>query len=158
MRKTIIYSVLILIVSFLLAQIIPTHRPETEPRPVNSDFITVVSPSQKTGSLIRAACYDCHSNETIYPWYSKVAPVSWWIIGHVREGREDLDFSHWTSYNSEKKLKLLKKCAGELKKGKMPLAGYPMMHKPARLSAGERDSLQLWFTQMAEHESGVFQK
>lgn len=155
MRKIIIYSVLILILFFLVAQIIPIHKPETEPRPVNSDFTSQSSVPKKTGELIQNACYDCHSNETVYPWYSKVAPVSWLIIGHVREGREKLDFSLWTRYNSKKKSKLLKKCSKELKKGDMPLFGYPMMHKKARLSKEERDSLQLWFADMADHVQGI---
>ncbi len=97
-------------------------------------------------NLMRRACYDCHSNETVWPWYSNVAPVSWMIGRDVKEGREELNFSRWGAYDDAKKIKKLKKTAKESTKGEMPPWYYVLAHPEARLSATEQQVFDAWVT------------
>lgn len=78
--------------------------------PVNQakDFIKLSSPPAKVAQLLKDACYDCHSHETKYPWYTNIAPVSWWIKNHIDHGREHLNFSVWADYEAKKRIINLK--------------------------------------------------
>jgi hypothetical protein len=99
--------------------------------------------------LLRAACYDCHSNEVTWPWYSRVAPVSWIISGHVKEAREHLNFSELDQTPSRKLGKRMEEAAEEVGEGKMPLWSYRIAHPEARLDAAERQLLIKWFEEQA---------
>ena len=92
--------------------------------------------SPETKALIRRACYDCHSNETVWPWYSHVAPVSWLVQNDVNGGRSHLDFTEW-----DRPQKHAKDVAAEVKQGDMPPWFYLPMHPAARLSAEEKQAL-----------------
>ena len=95
-------------------------------------------------TLLRRACYDCHSNETVWPWYSHVAPVSWLLSHDVREGREKVNFSTWTRYNPARRAKILRKTGQEVGEGEMPPWYYRLMHTEARLAAAEIDAIRAW--------------
>ena len=95
------------LVTLLLIQLVPVDRSNP---PVESE----ISTPPEVHIILRKACYDCHSNETTWPWYSKVAPVSWLVASDVHEGREELNFSTWASYNSEQKVKKLKETWEEI--------------------------------------------
>lgn len=90
-------------------------------------------------AILRRSCYDCHSNETVWLWYSKVAPISWLVSRDVREGRKDLNFSDWTA--SEKQLRRLAKTPKEIAKAKMPPWFYLSIHRDARLSPQDVETL-----------------
>lgn len=94
--------------------------------------------------ILRRACYDCHSNETRWPWYSYVAPVSWTVVGHVNHGRGDLNFSEWPTFDLEGQEHAFKDIEQQIEKGEMPLESYVRMHRDARLSSEERDALLHW--------------
>ena len=85
-------------------------------------------------SVLRRACYDCHSDETRWPWYSRIAPVSWLVVGDVKEGRAELNFSRWGEYHKYDRADLLDKACELARKGDMPLAPYGLLHAEARLS------------------------
>ncbi len=146
--KRILLGLLILLV---VAQFI---RPDYSNPPVDSsqDFIQVHNPPSEIASMIKSACYDCHSHETVYPWYSQVAPVSWWTVHHVEEGREHLNFSVWTTYNAKKKAHKMEECHEEMEKGAMPLQGYDLMHADAKLSASQKEALVNYFKEMEARE------
>ena len=91
--------------------------------------------SPATRALARRACFDCHSNQTVLPWYAQVAPVSWLVAHHIEEGREHLNFSAVDGTEDPAEM------AEEILKGAMPTADYKFMHAEARLSPEERDSL-----------------
>lgn len=93
--------------------------------------------SPRTRELARRACFDCHSNQTTWPWYSRVAPVSWLVVHHVDEGREHLNFS--AVDGGERVAEI----AEEIREGGMPTPDYALMHPEARLSPAEKDSLIL---------------
>jgi len=95
-------------------------------------------------SILRRACFDCHSNETRWPWYSYVAPVSWWMVHDVDEGRAELNFSDWGSYEPKKRERRSQKVIEEIENGAMPPDNYLRLHGDARLSAGELEILRKW--------------
>jgi mono/diheme cytochrome c family protein len=92
--------------------------------------------SPRTQELFMRACGDCHSNETVWPWYSRIAPVSWMVANHVHEGRSKLNVSEWGQGRNE-----ADEAAEALMEGEMPLPNYLMLHPEARLSAAEKDEL-----------------
>jgi hypothetical protein len=106
-------------------------------------------------SILRRACIDCHSHETVWPWYSYVAPVSWLVAHDVHEGREYLNFSEWAGYASAVKLKKLALLSGAVQEGVMPLWYYTPLHPRARLSADEVSELAAWADSSTGDEPGV---
>ena len=134
MKKKLLYGFFIL---FLLVQFIPL--PRTNP-PVTEE----IHIPGNLKSVIRNACYDCHSNETRWPWYAYVAPVSFLIVQHVQEGREELNFSTWDQYDLEKKLDILEDIEENIRKDKMPLKQYLWLHRDAQLTPQEKADIIRW--------------
>lgn len=132
-----------LVLVFLIIQIIPNELP-----PVASenpgDIIKSGLVSQDVAKLFNASCYSCHSNETVYPWYSYVAPVSWLVARDVRAGRDELNFSTWTKYDTTKMVRKLDDISSEVGEGKMPLGIYTIMHPSAKLSDEQRQLIVSW--------------
>ncbi|MEQ9100889.1 MAG: heme-binding domain-containing protein [Imperialibacter sp.] len=108
------------------------------------DLLATSQISSEVSSLFRTACYDCHSNETRYPWYSYITPVSWFVFDHISHGREEVNFSEWASLRKSKKVRILKDLAEEVGEGKMPLESYTIMHGDAQLTKEQRDLLVNW--------------
>jgi hypothetical protein len=103
----------------------------------NPDVVQEVQwDSDRTKDLVRRACYDCHSNETHWPWYSYVAPISWLVEHDVHEGREHLNFSEWN-----RKQKHADEAAHEVEEGEMPLQIYTLLHPGARLEGAAKEHL-----------------
>jgi hypothetical protein len=127
-------GVLVLVVAI---QFIPV---ETANPPVESDIPT--APAVK--AVLRRACYDCHSHETVWPWYSRIAPISWLLVRDVQEGRAELNFSTWNQYSTQQQVKKLKESWQEISEGEMPPWFYLPVHRDARLSAEDRALLEQW--------------
>lgn len=108
------------------------------------DLLATSQIDAEVSNLLRSACYDCHSNETKYPWYSYITPFSWFIFDHINHGREELNFSEWASLRKSKKVRILKDLAEEVGEEKMPLESYTIMHGDARLTKEQRDLLVKW--------------
>lgn len=94
--------------------------------------------------MLNQACYDCHSNHTDYPWYNNVAPVSFWLAYHVKDGKKQLNFSDWQNYTEEKKAYMLEEVIEMVLEGKMPLKKYTWLHEEARLTEKQRDEIGEW--------------
>jgi hypothetical protein len=94
--------------------------------------------------MLHAACYDCHSSETRWPWYSHVAPMSWLIASDVRDGREHLNLSDWPKDNPVRAAKRLENMSDEIGSGEMPLKKYAKIHADARLTESQRKELTDW--------------
>ena len=120
---------------------IDTSVPEFDP---SQDFITQTQAPETMQVILKKACYDCHSYESNYPWYSQIAPVSWWMKDHINEGREHLNFSVWGSYSEKRRNHKLEECWEELEEGEMPMESYLIMHGEAELSAEEKSSFVNW--------------
>ena len=95
-------------------------------------------------SILRRACYDCHSNETRWPGYSYVAPASWFVVRHVNRGRGDLNFSEWPIFDPEFEEHAFRDIQEQISKRKMPLRSYTFVHRDAKLSPEDRDTLLRW--------------
>lgn len=128
MKRKSLRIALVVAVVLLAIQLVPVGR--TNP-PVAA---APAWDSPRTEQLARAACYDCHSNETRWPWYTRVAPASWLLVNHVNEGREHLNFS-------EARLRHADDAAEEVRDGGMPLWSYTLLHPEARLSAEDKAAL-----------------
>ena len=96
------------------------------------------------GQILLRACGNCHSNHTDWPWYGHVAPVSWWIARHVREGREQLDFSEWETYPAWQRRDKLESVCGLISTGRMPPWQYTTMHPEAKLTEKDKTVLCAW--------------
>ena len=140
MRQWIAVLGLSLLVALVVIQFVPV---DTSNPPVIGDVPT--SPAVK--AVLRRACYDCHSNETEWPWYARVAPVSWLIARDVRKGRAELNFSTWNQYSTQQRVKKLKETWEEVTAGEMPPWFYLPAHREARLSAEDRALLTQWARQ-----------
>lgn len=108
------------------------------------DMLEVLAPPQAMADLIRNACYDCHSNQSVYPWYSRISPVSWSLHKHIRKGKEELNCSEYGLLDKEDKIGALADICDVMETGTMPLQSYLLIHKDARLTQEERDELCMW--------------
>ena len=142
----------IIIVVFGLIQLIPIDR--TNP-PVNKaqNFVDVQKTPTNISMVLKNACYDCHSNETKYPNYSYVAPISWSVKNHINEGRKRLNFSVWTTYSQELKVGMLKNTISTVTNRKMPIPGYMVYHEEANITEVERKLLENYFKKILEEKS-----
>lgn len=141
MKKKIGIGILIL---FVLIQLVRIDK--TNPEVIQeNDFITITNPLEAIAHTLKAACYDCHSNESKYPWYSNVAPVSWWVKDHIIEGREELNFSEWGTFSDKRKTKKIKEVLEEVEEGEMPLPPYLITHSDAKLTKAQTTELLDWF-------------
>lgn len=139
-RKVILFFILTVLI---LMQFVKIDKNNPESKPEN-DFLVANNAPREVEGIIKKACYDCHSNHTIYPWYTNIAPVSWWIKGHIDEGREHLNFSDWMGYTAKKKAHKLEETMEAVGEAWMPLDSYTWAHAEADLSQEERDILMVW--------------
>ena len=137
-----------LVAGFGLLQLM--NPPRTNP-PVlpGHDLMAASPPPPPVAAILHAACYDCHSHETRWPWYSHIAPVSWLVAGDVKRGRERLNFSEWPRDLPERAAKRLERISEEVDYKEMPPAKYTLMHPEARLTASQREQLMHWADQEA---------
>jgi len=109
-----------------------------------TNIFEVEQASEDVQDLIATSCYDCHSNNTAYPWYNNVAPVSWWLANHVDEGKDELNFDMWGTYSLKRKNKKLKEIKEQLEEGEMPLESYLWIHNDASLTQDQIKSIIDW--------------
>lgn len=134
---------ILLVIAFIVLQFIPNKMPEYSDAG-KDDLISSGILPENISSILRTSCYDCHSNQTSYPWYSKVAPASWLLAKDIREGREELNFSNWGSNSKRRQIRNLRKINEEVTSGAMPLKNYLIIHRNARLSAEQKSALVKW--------------
>ena len=133
-NKTLKASVLVLAGAAIAIQFIQPDRVNPPADPTTS-FETLAKPSPKTVALVQRACKDCHSNQTVWPWYSRVAPASWLVASDVQEGRAHLNLSEWNRLGPEMSMLKLRAMCAEVKDGEMPLWQYRLIHRDASLTA-----------------------
>ena len=126
-----------LLLVFLVIQLVPLDRSNP---PVEADLDAPAD----VKAVLKRACYDCHSNETAWPWYARVAPVSWLVAKDVREGRKHLNVSEWGKMSERKQAGAARAMWRELEDGRMPLPVYLPMHPEAKLSEADRAVVRAW--------------
>jgi hypothetical protein len=141
MKKKLLITLAVILIGIQFIRIDKQNPPVT----ISNDFIEVNHTPENIAILLKTACYDCHSYETNYPWYTNISPVSWFVKHHIDEGREHLNFSEWGTYNSKKKSHKLDECIEEVEEGEMPLTSYTIMHSNASLDQRQKDMLINYF-------------
>lgn len=109
-----------------------------------NDIITAYSVPEEVQVVLKAACYNCHSNNTTYPWYANIQPVGWWLQKHVNDAKKELNFSEFAMYTEKRARHKFEEIGDEVSEGGMPLKSYTIMHPEARLSSGQIKTLTDW--------------
>lgn len=128
---------LAVVVVLIAIQFVPVNRSNP---PVQGE----IQAPRAVSEVLRQSCYNCHSNETEWPWYSYVAPVSWMLVHHVEEGREKLNFSTWSELAEKDRSEIVREIYEETSEGKMPLRSYLVAHPEAKLSDEAIETLRKW--------------
>jgi Haem-binding domain len=136
-------------VLFLLAQLIRPARTN----PISDQNLALESQlplDERVSAILERSCADCHSNRTRWPWYTNVAPVSWFVINHVNEGRDDLNFSEWGKYDRNRQRRKLEEMCELAQSGAMPLSSYTPLHPGSALTDEDIKTLCKWTAQNKE--------
>lgn len=143
MLKILKYSVIGLAALFLISQLI---RPSFTNPAVNPEERLEASMQvpEDVAAILKRSCSDCHTNETAYPWYSRITPVNWWLKNHIDEGRRELNLSVWGTYTAKRKAKKLEEVCEQVESGEMPLPSYLWAHRDASLSPDDANLLCNW--------------
>lgn len=140
----------ILLVAFILIQFFPIDKNNPAPTP-QMDFLTIKNTPESTANLIRNGCYDCHSNETKYLWYSNVQPIAWFLQDHIEEGRKELNFSTFATYEPKRQAHKLAEAIEQIEKGEMPLDSYIIAHSEAKFSEAQKQEV-IQYLQLVESD------
>lgn len=144
--KKILLVILIILIAIQFIQPARNKNGQVLPTAVSKMY----SLPENVQATLKTACYDCHSNNTQYPWYADVQPVRWVLDRHIKEGKEELNFSEFGVYSGRRQINKLKAIANSIHDGNMPLSSYTLMHKNARLSAAEKISIIDWARKTAD--------
>lgn len=131
---------LILIVAIQFIRPERNHSDETS----SSDISAAMAVPHDVKTVLENACYDCHSNNTAYPWYSNIQPVGWMLSKHIKEAKKELNFSEFGTYDQEKRSDKLKEIAHTIEDDEMPLSSYRIMHKNSRLTSQQKEMVTGW--------------
>jgi hypothetical protein len=137
MKRKPVRLLLALLIVVIAIQLVPIRRTN----PVSDPAAELQAP---VSAIFRRACYDCHSNRTVWPWYSRIAPVSWMLAYHAGEGRKHVNLSVWTQYPAAKQRQLAGEIVDEVDGGGMPLPMYVWIHRAAKLSPADREQIHAW--------------
>ena len=141
----------VLVVAIVLViQVIPVERNVSTVPPGQSFEKTEKVPAN-VAAILKVSCYDCHSNNTRYPWYSELQPGAWFMARHIKKGKEELNFDEFNNYSKRRKKAKIKSIISQIEKEEMPLKSYRMMHGNARLSADEKKELLDFFNTINPH-------
>jgi hypothetical protein len=134
---------LVLLIGFIIIQF---FRPEKNKAavPSKNDISTLYAVPGDVRQILDKACYDCHSNNTKYPWYAEIQPVAWWLDDHIKEGKAGLNYSEFASYSPRRQYRKLEETEEMVKEKRMPLNSYLWIHKDADLTTDERHKLAEW--------------
>jgi hypothetical protein len=141
--KKILLVVLILIIAIQFIR--PARNESGQPSP--ADISKIDSVPGYVQAILKTSCYDCHSNHTNYPWYSRIQPVGWWLASHIKDGKEELNFSEFGQYSIRRQRSKLFAITKSIEDGTMPLRSYTLVHSHSRLTAHEKALLINWANQ-----------
>ena len=147
--RLIIKILFVLAILFIAIQFIPSSQ-NVDGQESETDISKSVNMPNKIQSVLKNACYDCHSDNTNYPWYSKIQPVRWMMDRHVKEGKQEINFSEFGSYSTRSKISKLKGIANSIQHNDMPLSSYRLMHKSANLSDADKNLIVTWALQTSD--------
>lgn len=138
---------LFLLIVFVGIQFIPTTRNQSN-EVLETDFFKTFDAPNNVKDLLKNSCYDCHSNNTNYPWYNKIQPVSWLLENHIKEGKKELNFSEFGGYSKRRQKSKLKSIKSQIEKNEMPLSSYTFIHGVAILSEKDKELIYNWLDKL----------
>jgi hypothetical protein len=141
MRKIVKVILLLALVAFVVMQFIRPDKNESGYETVKT-FESETFVKDKLAVMLRAKCYDCHSNQTEYPWYAEIAPASYWLSDHVKDGKKHFNVSAWEQYSAKKKDHKLDELIEMVEDGEMPLDSYTWLHDD--ITSEEKEALIKW--------------
>ena len=142
------------LVVFIIIQFIqPAHN--VSKQLLRTDITSIYTVPDSVQHILRVACYDCHSNNTRYPFYVHVQPIAWLMANHIKNGKADLNFSEFGSYSPRKQQSKLKAIASQVMDGDMPISSYKLMHKNANLTQNEKALIIGWASKIKDSLSAV---
>lgn len=130
-------------------QFVPAKRNQFDIVPA-SDFIASYKPPKEVESILRTSCYDCHSNNTEYPWYNKIQPVAMFLEDHIKHGKEEFNFNEFGDYSNRRKVSKLKSFIRQVEQDEMPLDSYTLIHRNAKVSNAEKELVLTWVTHLLD--------
>ncbi len=143
MKRVIKIVLTVIVILFVGIQFMPRDHNQSSAIPVN-DMTKIYSVPAKVDAILKKSCYDCHSNNTSYPFYARIQPMRYMMDGHVRRGKEDLNFNEFGAYSSRKQRSKLRAIGESLEEGSMPLSSYTLIHRNAVLSKEDKTLLMNW--------------
>jgi len=139
----------ILLLAFIVIQFFRPAKNRSEGVSAN-DITKVYAVPENVQAILKTSCYDCHSNNTVYPWYSQIQPAAWWLNDHIQEGKRELNFSEFASYRIGRQYRKLNEINEQVKEGEMPLDSYLWIHKNAKLDEQQKLALANWVTSVRD--------
>lgn len=149
MKKSIKKIVVFVILFFLLMQFYQPARNIHYGQVLPADFIKTYDAPKDVEQILRSSCYDCHSNNTNYPWYSYIQPARFFMENHIKEGKENLNFSEWGNYGNRKQRSKLEAIVKQIEKDEMPLSSYIVLHNNAKLSSKQKREVINWINKIS---------
>ena len=143
MKRVFKRILIILLIIFVLIQFIRPEKNKSDGISPN-DISTLYPVPDSIRSILKVACNDCHSNNTRYPWYAEIQPVTWWLNNHIVDGKKDLNFSEFAKYRIRKQYVKFEQIIELVKENAMPLASYTWIHKDAILSDRQKEAIMNW--------------
>ena len=156
MKKIIKKILFIGLIIFLLMQLYQPARNESFEQDITANFTKVYNVPKNVEAILRTSCYDCHSNNTNYVWYSNIQPVRFFMEHHIKEAKEDLNFDEWGKYSKRKQENKLDRIVKQIKSDEMPLASYTLIHKNARLTTVQKKEVMDWISKIKDSISSQY--
>ncbi|MFN8252038.1 MAG: heme-binding domain-containing protein [Ferruginibacter sp.] len=149
MKKFFKRLLLVLLAAFVIIQFFRPEKNISASAGPN-DIAAKYAVPQDVMAVLKTSCYDCHSNNTNYPWYNNIQPVAWWLKDHIDEGKRGLNFSEFGSYRIGRQYRKLEEINKEVKEGEMPLGSYTLIHTDAKLNDQQKLAIASWVTALRD--------
>lgn len=144
-KKAVKIVVIIIFVGFVGLQFIPRNYNQSD-KVLETDITKTFEVPDDVQKILKTSCYDCHSNNTNYPWYNRIQPAAWFLEGHITDGKKELNFSEFGDYSDRRKKSKLKSIISQIESDEMPLPSYLWIHWDAKLSLAEKKQLVDWIS------------
>jgi hypothetical protein len=149
--KITLLVLLIVVIGIQFIQPAPNNNGQV----LETDITKIVEVPKNVQAILKSSCYDCHSNKTEYPWYSKIQPGGWWMASHIEKGKSELNFNEFGSYSKRRQQSKLKSIANTIEDETMPLSSYTLIHKDAKLNKENKKILMNWVTATRESLAAI---
>jgi len=150
MKRFFKYFFGILLILFILFQFYPKSNNNLSPGIHLNDISLAHQVPAPVHQILKTSCYDCHSNNSVYPWYANIQPVSLWLADHIKEGKKELNFSEFGTYSVRRQYRKLEEINNQVKEDEMPLTSYTLLHRDAKLSPEQKLVIANWVASLRD--------